>query len=183
MVCESCAFESDRLSVGEWHSLVRPALPEQDLAHFITSVMTEPVTRSLPSAWQGEYTVDRARDWISERDSEGTTLLVLERSTGRPLGLVILVEWAAESDAGGVDVRIGYLLAESAWGQGLASELIEGLVRWCRAQASIQSLAGGVERDNLASARVLEKNGFRLARSNEPNTGELLFELRLTQRH
>ena len=57
---------------------------------------------------------------------------------------------------GSVEVRLGYLLAENAWGKGFASELIEGFVDWCRGQEAITSLAGGVEADNAASRRVLE---------------------------
>ena len=51
------------------------------------------------------------------------------------------------------------MLAESAWGKGFATELITGLVNWCRENA-IKSITGGVEHNNPASARVLEKCGF-----------------------
>jgi RimJ/RimL family protein N-acetyltransferase len=179
MTCETCAFETDRLLVREWHSITRDHWQEQDLADLVVSLMTEPVTRPLPSPWRGEYTVDRAVRWIAERDSEGPTLLVVERSTGQAVGLVILFEAAAGDDTGGIDVRLGYLLAESAWGKGLASELIEGFVGWSRAEAAIRSLAGGVERDNVASTRVLEKNGFHPAEDEHSDSeGDRLFELR-----
>jgi RimJ/RimL family protein N-acetyltransferase len=179
-VCGACAFETDRLSLREWHSVSPNDWPEQDLTALVVGVMTEPVTRSLPSPWQGQYTVERAVGWIAERDGEGTTLLVLERATRQAVGLVMLFESAADDGRGGVDVRLGYLLAESAWGKGLASELLGGLVTWCRAQDPIRSLAGGVARENVASARVLEKNGFRPveAEHGDPRS-ERLFELRL----
>ena len=100
-------------------------------------MLTEPVTRTLPTAWQGNYTVSRAREWIKERDKEGTTLLVVERSTKEPIGLVILIEVDSENANDGIEVRVGYLLAESAWGKGLATELVKGFVEWCRTQAPI----------------------------------------------
>lgn len=178
--CGACAFETDRLLVREWHSASPEEWPEQNLAALVTRVMTEPVTRSLPSSWQGEYTAERAAGWIAERDSEGATLLVLERSTRQAVGLLMLFESVAEDEPDGVDVRVGYLLAESAWGEGIASELIEGLVEWSRAQAPIRSLAGGVARDNVASARVLEKSGFRQVEVERGDPGsERLFELGL----
>jgi RimJ/RimL family protein N-acetyltransferase len=178
MICEACAFETDRLLVREWHSITRDDRQEQDLADLVVSVMTEPVTRSLPRPWRGEYTVDRAVGWIAERDSEGPTLLILERSTKQAVGLMILFEAGADPGPGGVDVRLGYLLAESAWGKGLASELIEGFVAWSRAEAAIRSLAGGVERDNAASTRVLEKNGFCPVENDYGDSeGDRLFEL------
>ncbi len=128
--------------------------------------MTEPVTRALPPGWQGAYDLDRAAAWIAERDAQGQTLLVANRNSGEPVGLIILFESAAIE---GVDVRLGYLMAESTWGSGLASELVEGFVGWCRRQGHIRSIAGGVASDNPASVRVLEKNGFVPLGSTEPD--------------
>lgn len=124
-------------------------------------MLTEPVTRSLPTPWQRDYTVDRARRWIAERDAEGATLLVVSKSSGQALGLMLLFEASPPDDLDGTEVRLGYLLAEAAWGQGLASELVAGFVAWCRTQPGVGSIAGGVEPGNVASQRVLEKNGFR----------------------
>ena len=88
---------------------------------------------------------------------EGATLSVTEKVSGWPMGLVILFETPPEV---GMEVRLGYLLADAGWGMGFATEIVGGLIRWCRAQPSIRSLAGGVASDNAASRRVLEKNGF-----------------------
>lgn len=123
-------------------------------------MLTELVTRTLPPAWHGDYTVAHAREWIAERDNEGTTLLAIEKISMEPIGLVILNELNSEIDIDGIEVRLGYLLSEPAWGRGLASELVKGFVAWCRTQAHISTLVGGVDADNPASIRVLEKNGF-----------------------
>ncbi len=74
-------------------------------------------------------------------------------------------------------MRLGYLLAERAWGKGIASELIRGLVEWCR-KSGIASIVGGVERNNIASRRVLEKNGF-VCDASTKNSPEQMFELKL----
>lgn len=143
-------------------------------------MLTEPVTRSLPASWQGSYTTERAREWIEERDEEGATLLVIDRLTRRPVGLMILSETQSEQDNGGREVRLGYLLSEDAWGQGIASELVSGFVGWCREQTSISSITGGVALDNPASMRVLQKNGFQLVqRENETAQDEQIYRLRL----
>ena len=79
-----------------------------------------------------------------------------------------------------IEVRLGYLLAEDAWGQGYASELVEGFVRWCRQHPPIASIAGGVARDNVASVRVLTKNGFQ--RDSTADVGDVnLYRLTLTR--
>ena len=75
--------------------------------------------------------------------------------------LVILFNASAEDEFDG-GLRLSYLLAESVRGRGLASEMVEGLVRWRSSRPAIRSIAGGVSVGNAASARVLGKNGFNL---------------------
>ena len=176
----NCSFDTARLMVKEWHSLSPCDWRPQELGDVVASLLTEPVTRSLPTSWQGSYTPERARGWIEQRNREGTTLLVIDKRTRRPVGVTILMEPQADKDASGREVRVGYLLAEDAWGQGIASELVKGFVAWCREQASISSIAGGVAPDNPASRRVLQKNGFQLVRTEGDTTqGEQLFRLNL----
>jgi len=88
--------------------------------------------------------------WINARASEAHVLTI--RFAGQPniIGLLIL---AGDETT----LHLGYLLSEAVWGQGLASELVAGLVR---ALPSGTRLIGGVDPGNPASARVLEKAGF-----------------------
>ena len=130
-----------------------------DLADAVADVLTARTTAALPEQWRGDYSAARARAWISERDAESTSLLVMEKDTGRPVGIVVLAD--IPFDDGSLDLRIGFVLAELAWGRGLATELVSGLCDRARSRPGIRSLTGGVEPGNRASARVLEKNGFR----------------------
>jgi len=161
--------------VKEWHSLSAGDSRAEDLASVVRAILTPPVTQSLPECWQGEYTVERASEWIEERDQEGATLLVMDRSSGVPIGLMILFE--SDDEQLGRCVRVGYLLAEPVWGRGLASELLNGFVDWCRT-VDISSILGGVERDNIASQRVLAKNGFEVLPTAKEH-GDLLYVLQL----
>jgi RimJ/RimL family protein N-acetyltransferase len=174
-------FRTPRLIVKEWHSLTSDEWEQEDLAVVVVELLSPSVTRSLPAAWQGEYTRERAGAWIEERDQEGTTLLAISNIDRKPIGLMIL----SESDEGGTDaseIRLGYLLAERAWGKGYATEMVEGFVRLCRAQESISGITAGVERANRSSRNVLEKNHFQLVPpsasgdSGEDN-GELMYHL------
>lgn len=92
MVSRACSFETSRLFIKEWHSLKPEEWVEQDLASVVAAMLTAPVTKSLPPGWQGSFTEERARQWIEERDQEGTTLLVIEQPERTPVGLVILFE-------------------------------------------------------------------------------------------
>ncbi|MDJ0976200.1 MAG: GNAT family N-acetyltransferase [Planctomycetota bacterium] len=153
MTWDACSFETSRLDVATWQ-------PQRaDLIAAVMSILTEATTSSLPAPWQGAYDEQRASAWIASRDAEGPTLLVVDRAAQQPVGLLILFE---EGTPDARHVRLGYVLAEPAWGRGLATELVAGFVAWCRALPDIASITGGVEAGNAASARVLEKNGFRM---------------------
>ncbi len=173
-VTRGCGFETARLTVREWHSM--SDRHDIDLPAFVATALTETTTAALPVAWHGDFTSDRARRWIAGRDAESATLLAIERDTNDAIGLVILIELAAEKPPG-IDLRVGYIIVESAWGRGLASELVGGLVEWARTQESIRTVSAGVTEDSFASARVLTKNGFRAA--PDPSAGETIYVLRL----
>ena len=152
---------------------------QQPLEIIVSAILTEPVTRSLPSLWQGEYTAERGREWITERDQEGTTLLLIEKSRREAVGLMILAE--ARPDKGrGTDIRLGYLLSEGSWGTGIATEAVDGFAGWCRGQTCIASISAGVGRNNVASRRVLEKTGFlRVQVEDEVSDHDLTYRLDL----
>lgn len=161
-------FETGRLIVGEWHSL---SPSDRDLAKSVVAILTPAVTQSLPQGWQGEYSAERAAEWIRERDQESTVMLILDRESAEALGLVILFD--AGDEAAGRIVRIGYMLAEAAWSRGIGTELLRGFIEWC-GTAGVSSVLGGVERDNIASRRVMEKAGFVVEPGDASDT-ELLY--------
>ena len=78
----NCEFETERLLAKPWRSLSPLDWRPQPLEIVVSAILTEPVTRSLPVPWQGEYTRERAGEWIAERDQDGTTLLLIEKSRG-----------------------------------------------------------------------------------------------------
>lgn len=58
-------------------------------------------------------------------------------------------------------VEIGYGLAEPFRGNGYATEAAEGMCRWLFSELRATAIiATGVDGDNVASRRVLEKLGF-----------------------
>lgn len=166
-------FSTERLLVDEWHSFSQDEWPQQDLAKVVQEILTERVTQTLPPSWHGSYTMTRAHQWTIDRDKEGITLLAVDKASKQAIGMIILFE----SDASG-NLRLGYVLNESVWGNGIASELLGGFVNWCQ-HNDIHSITGGVERSNIASKRVLEKCGF-LADPKTNETHEQLFTFKLS---
>ncbi len=172
MICKSSSFTTDRLIVSEWRLL---AVSDKEMANAVSAILTPKVNQSLPEDWRGEYTEYRAAKWLEDLDQEAAILLVLDRPTNNAIGLMILFESDEKQSAR--SIRIGYMLAENVWGKGYATELLRGLVGWCRTM-EISSIIGGVERDNIASQRVMEKNGF-VVLPNVRGHEELLYELEL----
>ena len=154
MTSEPYTFGSDRLLASNWRSI---STSNEEMADVVVAILTPAVPRSLPDHWQGDYTRERSANWLDELDKEAAVLLVTERSSKQPVGLLILHESADENS--GRIVRVGYMLAESAWGKGYATELLRALVRWCKTE-DVSSIMGGVAPDNVASQRVMEKAGF-----------------------
>jgi len=161
---DDCEFVTGRLQVGPWRTVAQRV--GLDLASVIAELLTDRTTVALPESWQGNYTVDRARAWIEERDAESPTLLVVDATAAHPVGLVVL---AVRLDDSMVDVRIGYVIAEASWGRGFATELLSGLIDWIRTERSVHTLTGGVDLTNLASVRVMENNGFRRINTDDGN--------------
>jgi len=54
----------------------------------------------------------------------------------------------------------GYVLARSAWGQGLMTEALTEVARWTLAQPGIWRIGDVCDVENIASARVMEKAGL-----------------------
>jgi RimJ/RimL family protein N-acetyltransferase len=180
LILRQCSFETPRLSVEPWHAASSSAPPGHDLAEIVADMLTENVTRTLPAGWQGSYTRERAGRWVEAQDREGTTLLIRSRQGKEALGLVMLFIHS-DQRSNCTELRLGYLLAEHAWGRGLATELLAGLVEWCR-QHEIDAIVGGVARDNLASRHVLEKCGFtRDEPPNQSGVGVVAYRLILSQ--
>ena len=140
----------------------------------ILEVLAPKVTEHLPPGWQGIGTPEQARRWLQDRQQEGGCCLVWHKPGNgcaaggagsiRLAGFLFQHRFPAQ-DHSGEEIRIGYLLAKSGWGFGLATELIYGLLNASRAEVQANgapvTVVGGVARHNSASIRVLEKCGFQ----------------------
>jgi RimJ/RimL family protein N-acetyltransferase len=152
-------FDTERLQVSSWRTYAAAVKDSLAISERIISIMTPEVTKSLPPGWQNIDSVEKANEWIDEMLEESALFTIQLMPEGSSVGFLFL--YAMQStDQEKMDLRLGYLLSEETWGKGLGSELIHGLVHWCEKSSKISSISGGVEVGNLASIRVLEKNGF-----------------------
>ena len=73
-------------------------------------------------------------------------------------------------------VEIGYSVLPEFQGQGLATEMVGGIVQWAKQQPDVKQIEAETNVDNKASIAVLEKNGFICTGAgSEPNTIRFTF--------
>lgn len=87
-------------------------------------------------------------------DGSGFPFIIEERTTpGAPIGMINL----RPSDH---RISVGYVLARSSWGRGIAPEALAALVDLSLAQDHIFRFEAFCDAENKASARVMEKVGL-----------------------
>ena len=66
-------------------------------------------------------------------------------------------------DEGGQAIgEIGYMILTPFWSQGIGTEAVKQICEIAFRELELQQIVGNVFPENVASARVLEKNGFQL---------------------
>lgn len=163
-------FQTARLKVRNWIHLEKSTYEKKYLLEDVLSIMTPSVTKDLPDGWQNLTTIEKAQEWVNERKNDSFFYTIQQHNSEEIIGFLFL--YTENETTESYDLRLGYLLSESSWGKGFGSELIKGLVVWCKKENNIGSISGGVESNNFGSIRVLEKNGF--IKTNDELPGNML---------
>lgn len=159
-----------------WDAVLHHAQQRTALVRELAGMLTPAVLRPLPPPLQLDFATPDIAGWVAELAAQGDVSTIRGRSDGALIGLLIAAaEPGSETsrEPGGGPIHIGYLLAEPAWGRGLATELLRGMV----AAHGDQTFLAGVARDNPASVRVLEKAGFKPDQANAGGSESLFFRL------
>ena len=135
--------------------LLRPGFPE-DAPALAAAIADEAIVRNLSTApWP--YRMRDAEAFLaSPRDPILPSFLIFERTDGAPR----LVGSCGLGRRPSGSVEMGYWIARPFWGRGIATEACEALIDIART-LGLPSLEGSHFTDNPASARVLEKLGFK----------------------
>lgn len=158
-------FRTERLTVKCWSALQADRDALARLVAELAGILTPATTAFLPPNMQVAAGGGDIGAWVRGRATESDVCTV-RQVDGKLVGLLIL-------HVSGDIIRIGYLLGEAFWGRGYGTELVQGFVRWCAASGGRYQLIGGVEADNQASIRVLEKAGFALDSDSSSGTNRL----------
>ncbi|MFI6101293.1 GNAT family N-acetyltransferase [Lentzea sp. NPDC051213] len=123
---------------------------------------------------------DRQPSWAADFPAEGDTVIAGVIASNpdwlSPFGHRLIIEQATSEVVGSLGlfwppsdgcVEIGYGVVPSRQGKGYASEAASALTSFALSLADVHTVHADVERTNPASARVLEKAGFRHFDSTE----------------
>ena len=164
-------FDEVPLIRGERISL--SPLTERDIDALHELVDNENVYRYLPTfLFEKQYTSmhDVIRNVYKElfENKESLILGVRDNDSKDLCGLAEF--YGLRDDAH--KISIGYRLLERYWGHGIATEAVSLMVSYLYGRTDIQIITASTMIENIASARVLEKNDFiRTARSVEEDWG------------
>ncbi|AXT29933.1 N-acetyltransferase [Pseudoalteromonas tunicata] len=172
---DNSLFTSEHLSVYSCASIF---LENQTfMVEKVVELLTPQVVKALPIGWQGIETPKQALNWLNDRFNESNLLAIKLKQSHEIIGFVFIHK--TEENVSPASFNIGYLIGEKYWGKGYASEVLTALVNYYKNQAKASILLAGVETDNIASIKVLEKCGFEISKSKMAQECNLFYELRL----
>ena len=130
----------------------------------------KPALMALCNAVDRTYLSDRLPYPYTESDGEWWLGMVAENEgkdgvwraivvDGQIVGSISVERKADENYAVGA---IGYMILTPFWSQGIGTEAVRQICGIAFRELALERIIGEVFPENLASARVLEKNGFRL---------------------
>jgi len=109
----------------------------------------EPLSRDQTRSW-----IENSRRNVAEQ-GYGTGAVVLKSTDA-------LIGWAGIARPGDGSEEIIYGLGRDYWGQGLGTELLDGMLLWCRNELKLSETRATVDRRNTASIAMLNHQGFLL---------------------
>ena len=160
-------YQTSRLSVVEVFS----GTQETETLVSITELLTPKVVESLPPYFRNINSLSDAQDWYKKMVSESRLFMVKHTGTNTTIGFVFVF---VGNDA---DAHIGYLLGESYWGKGYATELLKGLIDFIKHENKIKRLIAGVATNNIVSSKLLHKLGFVKSASENNETDFYEYQL------
>jgi len=120
---------------------------DEDVARF--TYVRAPLSDDAATAWVDRYVAG----WLNG-DLGG---FAIETSEGGAfLGFIALVRYDDE----GRETEIGYIVAPSARGRGVARRALELLTGWCLGPLGLERVELRIDVSNEASARLAERCGF-----------------------
>jgi len=85
---ERCNFNTPRLAVSSWRNQTKEQDSEKKFTQKVIEVLSPNVTKALPDGWQNISTIDKAKEWIKDRDEESHFVSVQLLSSNETIGFI-----------------------------------------------------------------------------------------------
>ncbi len=142
----------------ETERLVLKKLVDADKERLVSLIGDFRVSKTLSNV-PYPYTLDDADEWLKIVDNEEFNLnIFLNDDLIGGVGLTPIEDDFCE---------LGYWLGVEYWGQGYATESVMELLNYAKSNTSCEKFKANVFKENVASAKVLEKNGFKRVEDRE----------------
>ncbi|MDG2352156.1 MAG: GNAT family N-acetyltransferase [Acidimicrobiales bacterium] len=142
----------------ETERLVLKKLVDADKERLVSLIGDFRVSKTL-SKVPYPYTLDDADEWLKIVDNEEFNLnIFLNDDLIGGIGLT-----PTEDDF----YELGYWLGVEYWGQGYATESVMELLNYAKSNTPCEKFKANAFKENVASAKVLEKNGFKRVEDRE----------------
>ena len=142
----------------ETERLVLKKLVDADKERLVSLIGDFRVSKTLSNV-PYPYTLDDADEWLKIVDNEEFNLnIFLNDDFIGGIG-----QTPAEDDF----YELGYWLGVEYWGQGYATESVMELLNYAKSNTPCEKFKANVFKENVASAKVLEKNGFKRVEDRE----------------
>jgi ribosomal-protein-alanine N-acetyltransferase len=129
-----------------------------DAAALVRHANDHEVWRFLRDRFPHPYTRRDAEEWLRHVRNDSPPLNFAIEEGGEAVGGIGLIPG---TDVDRVSAEVGYWLGRGAWGRGLATRAVTSLTAWAFATFDLARLFATPFSFNPASARVLEKAGWR----------------------
>ena len=146
-------LETDRLILREWQ--------ESDLNDFFEYASVDGVGQM--AGWQPHKNIEESKFVLDMFIREGKTFAVVLKENNKAIGSVGIEKLSTEIDSyeNMTGRELGYVLNKDYWGQGLMPEAVKAVINYCFETAGCDYLLCSCSPQNIQSARVIEKCGFR----------------------
>ena len=115
------------------------------------------IARQLPDAFPQPYTLEDAKGYIQFCQQNPDILFAIEVD-GAVVGTIGFKKYDKDNGT----AELGYWLGEAFWNQGIISGAVKSIVEYGQDQLNLKLIKAEVFTGNVASRKVLEKNGFEL---------------------
>ena len=156
-------LETDRL-------LLRRQVPE-DLDDLWALYLNPEITKYIPDAPRSRDEARQELEWHMSGHPGNSDLglwATIHKETGKFIGRCGLLPWTID---GQDEVEVAYTIAQEYWGQGLATEAAQAILRHGFEKLNLSRLICRIDEDNVASQRVAEKIGMRFEREARDELG------------